>query len=409
MTIHHALNNVACKNATAGGRKIKKLHDGGGLYLWVYANGCKYWRLRYKMRDKEKSMSLGVYPQVGLKEAREEADKQRKKIKDGIDPSIARKIEKQQHDDDARNSFEAVAMEWHSKQTNIWSEKYAGDVLCRLKKNVFPYLGNVPIREITARQLLNTIHIIEQRGSYDQAHRVSQVCSQVFLYGIQTDRCLNNPAADLKGGLTPHKKENYKAVTQEELPKLIKDIANYHKIGNKQTQLALQLMTLTFVRTSELIGAPWSEFDLENAIWIVPAERMKMESEHVVPLCTQALDIIKELKQIAGNSHYLLPGRNPNKPLSNNTLLSALYRMNYKGKMTGHGFRHVASTAFNEVGFRADAIERQLSHCERNSVRGAYNKAEYFPERKEMMQWWGDYIEGLLKGADVVPLFKKAN
>ncbi|GJL73968.1 MAG: integrase [Nitrosomonas sp.] len=352
---------------------------------------------------------MGVYPDVTLSEARERAKAERKKVEDYIDPSIERKAAKQKAKQAAENSFEAIAREWYSKQIHTWVASHAKDVMRRLEGNVFPYIGVHPISKIEAPELLNMIRIIENRGSYDLAHRVLQVCGQVFRYGVVTGRCSRDPAADLKGALTPHKKKNQAAVSPEELPELLRAISIYESIGDRQTQLALQLLALTFVRTNELIGAVWTEFDLENALWIVPAERMKMRNEHVVPLSSQALKIITELKAIAGNSRYLLPGRNPNKPISNNTLLFALYRLGYKGKMTGHGFRAVASTVLNESGFNPDAIERQLAHCESNEVRGgAYNRAKYLPERVKMMAWWSDYLEGLEKGASVVPLFKKS-
>ncbi len=397
------------RNAKSEGKKITKLYDGNGLFLWVYEDGRKYWRLRYRIHGKEKSISLGVYPDVSLSEAREKAKLERKKVEDHIDPSTDRKVIKQRAKQAAENSFEAVSREWYAKQIHTWVHSHAKDVKRRLEGNVFPYIGMHPISKIEAPELLNMIHIIENRGSYDLAHRVLQVCGQVFRYGVTTGRCSRNPAADLKGALTPHKKKNQAAVKPEELPELLRAIATYETTGNRQTQLALQLLTLTFVRTNELIGALWAEFDLDNALWIVPAERMKMRSEHVVPLTSRALEIINELKTIAGNSRYLLPGRNPNKPISNNTLLFALYRLGYKGKMTGHGFRAVASTILNESGFNPDAIERQLAHCERNEIRGAYNRAQYMPERIKMLQWWNDYIQGLENGASVVPLFKKSS
>ena len=397
------------RNAKSEGKKITKLYDGNGLFLWVYEDGRKYWRLRYRIHGKEKSISLGVYPDVSLSEAREKAKLERKKVDDHIDPSIDRKVTKQRAKQAAENSFEAVSREWYAKQIHTWVHSHAKDVKRRLEGNVFPYIGMHPISKIEAPELLNMIRIIENRGSYDLAHRVLQVCGQVFRYGVVTGRCSRDPAADLKGALTPHKKKNQAAVKPEELPELLRAIATYETTGNRQTQLALQLLTLTFVRTNELIGALWTEFDLDNALWIVPAERMKMRSEHVVPLTSRALEIITELKTIAGNSRYLLPGRNPNKPISNNTLLFALYRLGYKGKMTGHGFRAVASTILNESGFNPDAIERQLAHCERNEIRGAYNRAQYMPERIKMLQWWNDYIQGLENGASVVPLFKKSS
>lgn len=409
MALKELLTDLACKNATSESSKIRKLHDGQGLYLWVYEDGRKYWRLRYKIHDKEKSLSLGVYPVVGLKQARQLAQAERAKLKSNIDPSIDRQINKQKAKESAVNSFETIALEWYRKQIHTWVKSHSKDVLRRLECNVFPYIGAYPINTIEAPQLLNMIHIIEHRGSYDMSHRVLGVCGQVFRYGISTGRCTRNPAADLRGALTPHKKKNQAAVKPEELPDLLCAIAAYENVGDRQTQLALQLLALTFVRTNELIGALWTEFDLSNMLWIIPCERMKMRNEHVVPLSRQALSILNELKTIAGDSCYLLPGRNPNKPISNNTLLFALYRLGYKGKMTGHGFRAVASTTLNESGlFSPDAIERQLAHGERNEVRGAYNRAEYLPERIKIMTWWGDYLERLEKGAEVIPLFSKS-
>lgn len=410
MAIKELLTDRACKNATVEGTKIRKLHDGQGLYLWIYEDGRKYWRLRYKIHNNEKSLSLGVYPVVGLKQARQLAQAERAKLMNNIDPSIDRQINKQKAKEAAENSFKAVAVEWCAKRCNKWTKDHSSRVSRRLEVDVFPYIGMYPISTIEAPQLLNMIRIIEQRGSYDLAHRVLGVCGQVFRYGISTGRCTRDPSGDLRGALTPHKKKNQAAVKPEELPELLRAIATYERIGDRQTQLALQLLALTFVRTNELIGALWEEFDLTNALWIVPATRMKMKNEHVVPLTHQSLNILAELKSIAGDSRYLLPGRNPNKPISNNTLLFALYRLGYKGKMTGHGFRAVASTALNESGlFSPDAIERQLAHGERNEVRGAYNRAEYLPERKRMMIWWSNHIEALEKGAEVIPLFGKTS
>ncbi|MEI2767435.1 MAG: integrase arm-type DNA-binding domain-containing protein [Nitrosomonas sp.] len=403
--------DVRYRNATSDGKKLSKLYDGQGLFLWVYEDGRKYWRLRYRLHGKEKLLSLGVYPDVSLSLARERAKIERDKIKNNVDPSIDRQINKQKAKETAANSFEVVAREWYTKQTHTWSISHSKDVLRRLEGNVFPYIGMYPISQIDAPQLLNMIRIIEQRGSYDLAHRVLGVCGQVFRYGVATGRCNRDPAVDLRGALTPHKKENQAAVKPEELPELLRAIATYENIGNRQTQLALQLMTLTFLRTNELIGALWTEFDLDNALWIVPAARMKIKNQgdHVVILTPQVLTILNELKTISGNSRYLLPGRNSNKPICNNTLLFALYRLGYKGKMTGHGFRTVASTAMNESGlFNPDAIERQLAHREKNQVRAAYNRAEYLLERKRMMIWWSNHIDTLANGADVIPLFGKS-
>ena len=263
----------------------------------------------------------------------------------------------------------------------------------------------MPIAHITAPALLAAVRKIEARGAHDLAHRVLQVSGQVFRYGIATGRCDRDPSRDLRGALTPHKARNQAAVKLDEVPKLLRDINSYDKIGDRQTAHALRLLALTFVRTGELIGADWAEFNLEghHPVWIVPAERMKMRTEHVVPLSRQAVAVLKELKLLAGDSRYVLPGRNRDKPISNNTLLFALYRLGYKRRMTGHGFRAIASTLLNETGFRADVIERQLAHCERNDVRGAYNRAEYLPEREKMMQRYADMLDAYARGAKVVP------
>jgi len=402
------LSAAECKNATSNGASVRKLHDGDGLYLWVYLDGRKYWRMRYWQADKEKSLSLGVYPKVTLSDARKKRDELRKQLQADLDPSAERKATNLRKRLANVNSFEAVALEWYNKQLHTWVEHHASDVKRRLESNIFPTLGKRPIDQINALELLEAIRKIEARGAYDLAHRVLQVCGQVFRYGIATGRCTRNLSTDLRGALTPHVKKHQSAVRPEELPELLRAIAKYDETGDKQTRLALQLLAQTFVRTNELIGAEWTEFDLDNALWIIPAGRMKMKTEHVVPLARQALAILSELKEISGGSRFVFPGRNRDKPISNNTMLFALYRMGYKGKMTGHGFRAVASTILNETGFKPDVIERQLAHCERNEVRGAYNRAEYLPERKRMMQHWADYLGSIEAGAKVVPLHGQA-
>jgi integrase len=398
------LSAAECKNANSNGASVRKLSDGDGLYLWVYLDGRKYWRMRYWQVGKEKSLSLGVYPKVSLSDARKKRGEVRKQLQDDLDPSAERKAANLRKKLAAENSFEAVAREWHGKQLHIWVPHHASDVKRRLENNIFPTIGKRPIDQIEAPELLQTVRKIEARGAYDLAHRVLQVCGQVFRYGIATGRCTRNLSTDLRGALTPHKKQHQAAVRPEELPELLRVIAKYDETGDKQTRLALQLLTQTFVRTNELIGAEWAEFDLSNAFWIIPAGRMKMKAEHVVPLSKQAVFILTELKNISGSSRFVFPGRNRDKPISNNTMLFALYRLGYKGKMTGHGFRAVASTILNEAGFNPDVIERQLAHCERNEVRGAYNRAEYLPERKRMMQYWAEYLESVEAGGKVIPL-----
>lgn len=385
-----------------------KLADGEGMYLEVMPNGSKYWRLKYRFAGKEKRLALGVYPKMPLAVARSERDKAKAFLKEGKDPSeeMSKRAIKAVNMARADNSFEAVAREWFGKREHVWVKHHTDDVRRRLEVNIFPDLGRLPVAEIEAPILLATIRKIEQRGSYDLAHRVLAVCGQVFRYGIATGRCSREVSADLRGALTPHKKQHQPAIKPEELPELLKAIENYQ--GDRQTQLALQLLAQTFVRTNELIGAEWAEFDLDAGLWIIPAARMKMKSEHVVPLAHQSIAILAQLKVISAGSRFVFPGRNRDKPISNNTLLFALYRLGYKGKMTGHGFRSVASTALNEMGFRSDVIERQLAHCERNEVRGAYNRAEYIKERKAMMQTWADHLTALAAGVKVVPFNRAA-
>ena len=402
------LTDAKCRTSTSEGVGIRKLFDGDGLYLWVYADGRKYWRLRYRFDGKEKSLSLGVYPDVGLKEARTRRDVERKRLDNKLDPAVERQAEKRRKRLAAENSFEAVAREWFEKQVHTWVSHHAADVRRRLETNLFPFIGARPIAEIDAPELLDAVRKIEARGAHDLAHRVLQVSGQVFRYGIATGRCARNPVPDLRGALKPHVKKNQAAVRPEELPELLRKIATYDQNGDRQTQLALQLLALTFVRTSELIGAQWTEFDVDAALWVIPAARMKMDAEHVVPLSRQAIVILDELRTLAGGSRFVFPGRNRDKSISNNTMLFALYRLGYKGKMTGHGFRAVASTILNEQGWRPDVIERQLAHQERNEVRGAYNRAEYLPERTKMMQAWADYLEVIASGAKVIPFGQAA-
>lgn len=396
------LTDLDCKNATSGQASIRKLPDGGGLYLWVSADGRKYWRLRYWIAGKEKTLSLGVYPVVTLKEARGKRDSERRRLESGLDPSAERKASRHRQRVAAANSFEAVAREWYQKQLHTWVSSHADDVLRRLEINLFPDLGRRPIAEIEAPELLACIGKIEKRGAYDLAHRVLQVSGQIFRYGIASGFCKRDLSSDLRGALTPHKPKHQASVRPEELPALLRAIDAYEAIGDRQTRLALQLLTLTFVRTGELIGAEWQEVDLDGGLWVIPAARMKMKTEHIVPLSSQAIAILNELKTLAGVSRFVFPGRNRDKPMSNNTMLFALYRLGYKGRMTGHGFRSVASTILNEQGYNRDVIERQLAHCERDEVRGAYNRAEYLPQRRIMIQEWADHLDKLRAGADVI-------
>lgn len=398
------LTDAKCKNATSEGKAIRKLPDRDGLYLWVFADGRKYWRLRYWVAGKEKSLSLGVYPSVGLKAARTKLDAERAHIDNSLDPSTERKADKLRAKVASANSFQAVADEWYKKKAQIWVAHHSLDVRRRLDKNIYPHLGYRPISEINALELLSVVRKIEDRGAHDLSHRVLSVCGQIFRYGVVTGRCTSDLSKDLRGALTPHKKTKQAAVRPEEFPALLRAIAGYGGIGDKQTQLALQLLAVTFVRTNELIGAEWGEFNFDGAMWTIPASRMKMKQEHLVPLSRQAIQLLEQLKTTCGGSRFVFPGRNRDKPVSNNTMLFALYRLGYKGKMTGHGFRAVASTILNEQGFRADVIERQLAYSERDEVRAAYNRAEYLAERKKMMQHWSNYVESVQSCGQVISI-----
>lgn len=401
------LNAAVIRNAKPGEKPVR-LYDSGGLYLEIAPAGGRWWRFAYRFGGKRKLLSLGVFQDVPLAVARERRDAARRLLSDGKDPSMQRKTEKREVAGRVANSFEAVAREWYQKQVHTWVPSHASDVLRRLESNLFPEIGAMPIAELTAPILLAALRNVEHRGAHDLAHRMLQVSGQVFRYGIATGRCERDLSRDLRGALAPHKGKHQAATTPEELPGLLRAIDDYAELGDRLTSLALRLLALTFVRTGELIGALWEEFDLESAVWIIPAIRMKMKTEHVVPLSRQAVEILRDVRAIGGGSRYVFPGRNPDKPISNNTMLFALYRLGYKGRMTGHGFRSVASTMLNEAGFRGDVIERQLAHRERNEIRGAYNRAEYLTERRAMVQQWADMLDALAQGAKVIPLQRRA-
>ena len=388
------LNVPQIKNAKPA-VKPYKLADGGGLYLLINSNGSKYWRLKYRYGGKEKVLALGVYPDVSLALARDERQEAKKHLRDFVDPSKVRKQRKQATISKTVNSFEAVAQEWWQKQVGRWSLDHGTKVWRSLESDVLPYLGHRPISEITTDEVLAAVRRVEKRQAFDLAGRILQRCSSVFRYAIQTKRTSNNPTADCAGALETRKRQHRLALKKSELPAFLKELKNYG--GHPVTRLALTLLTITFVRSGELRFATWDEFDLNNKMWRIPAERMKMGTEHLVPLCRQAIAVLADLKQYTGDDKYLFTGeRSKLNPISNNTMIYAMYRLGYKSRATPHGFRTSASSILNEEGFNRDAIERQLSHMERNQVRGAYTQhAEYLKERTTMMDWWGNYIEQL--------------
>lgn len=377
--------------------KPYKISDERGLYVEVRPNGGKWWRLRYRYAGKQKLLALGTYPDVTLKEARQKRDKARQLLTDGIDPSAHKKQQKREAKIAAANSFESVAREFIARQANVWTAKYAAGQLRRVELDLFPLIGTRPIAEIDPPELLDALRRIEARGSLDMAARMRQTAGQVFRYGIACGLCKRDPSADLRGALTPHKTKHMAAVKPEEFPELLRRIDDYD--GDLVTRLALQFLALTFVRTSDLIGATWEEFDTDQALWIIPAKRLKMKDgcDHMVPLARQALDVLARLRQLNGHSEYVFTSpRTPKKPISNNTVLYALYRLGYHSRMTGHGFRSLASSILNESGlWPPDVIERQLAHYERNRVRAAYNRAEFLTQRREMMHWYADHLDEL--------------
>ena len=400
------LTNPACINATCpDDKRHARYPDGQGLYLEVLPNGGKYWRLKYRFAGKEKRLALGVFPAVSLAKARKERTAAREQLDKGIDPSAAKQDRKLAQRLAIGTEFEAVARAWFSHWSGPRSERHSTYVLRRLEADVFPAIGHKPIGDVTAPQLLAMAKKIESRGALDIAKRALQTCGQVFRYAVAHGIIERNPAAEVKpsDALKPRKKQNYARLDARELPELLRKIEGYD--GTPYTRFALKLMALTFVRTSELIAAPWTEFDLEAAEWRIPTERMKMRTPHIVPLSAQAVEVLKSLHELRGGSGLLFPGeRDHEKPMSNNTLLFALYRMGYRGRMTGHGFRGIASTVLHEQGFRHDVIELQLAHGERDDVSAAYNHATYLPQRRKLMQAWADHLDALRKGAKVLPL-----
>lgn len=373
------LSDTAIRN-TKTKDKPYKLADEKGLYLLVNQAG-KYWRFDYRFDGKRKTLALGVYPDVSLKGARDKRDEARRQVAAGIDPGAQRKATKTA----TAETFEAIAREWFAKVSPTWTRGHADHVITRLEQNIFPWLGMRPIRDITAPELLTALRRTEERGASETARRLRQTCGQVFAYGIATGRNDRNPATDLRGALPPaSKKKHHASITEPKaIGALLRAIEGYQ--GGFITKSALKLAPLVFVRPGELRGAEWSEFNLKAAEWRIPAERMKMREQHIVPLSRQAMAILREFHPLTGTGRYLFPEeRTRERPMSNNTVLAALRRMGYaKDEMTGHGFRSMASTLLNEQGWHRDAIERQLAHSERDAVRAAYNYAEQLTRAAE--------------------------
>ncbi len=402
------LTDTAIKQAKYTGKPSKKA-DGKGMYLLV-ATTAKYWRMDYRFDGKRKTLALGVYPDVSLAEARNRRDNARKLLaaEPPQDPSEKRQVEKAQKQANKNNTFQVWAGKWWNHWHQDKSPRHADYVKRRLDADIYPCIGNLPINEVEAYEVVETIKSIAERGALDIAKRAHQTIGQVFRYAIahgKESKVKRNPASDIKPSdiIQSRAKKNYARVELKELPQLLRalDASNSQAL----TRLAVKFIGLTFVRTSELIGARWDEFDLEEKQWRIPAERMKMKDPHIVPLSRQALQVMEQLQHISSHRELVFPNQNgKNKPMSNNTILKALELAGYKGRMTGHGFRGLASTALHEHGFDHQHIELQLAHQERNQVSAAYNHALYLKQRTAMMQHWADYLDQMKAGAKVISI-----
>jgi integrase len=401
------LSETKLRNTRPQGAEYK-LFDGGGLYLLVTPSGGKLWNLKYRFDGKEKKLSFGPYPEVSLVDARTKRDEARRQIVNGIDPGAVKKAMKQAETAEAE-TFEVIAREWHAKFTPTWDQKHAEVIMARMKRDLFPWIGARPINEIKAPELLTVLRRVESRGALESAHRIRTVAGQVFRYAVSTGRAERDCSGDLRGALPQAAERHHAAVTDpKEVAPLLRDIDGY--MGHFVVKCALRLAPLFFARPGELRHAEWAEIDLDGAAWNIPAHKMKTKQAHIVPLCSQAIEILTELKPLTGASKYVFPsGRSFTRPMSENAILAALRRLGYdKDTMTGHGFRAMARTILDEVlQVRPDYIEHQLAHAVRDPNGRAYNRTAYLPERREMMQLWADYLDGLKHGAQVLPLPKR--
>lgn len=399
---------------------LYRVADAGGLCVEVTPTGSKLWRYRYRYAGKAKMLSLGAWPDVGLAEARERRNEARKLLNQGSDPSAVRQSEKRRAQQAANNTFKAVALEWIEVKAHEWTKLQHDKELARLENHAFPWIGRMPIAEVGVAEVRPLLSRLAKRGALDQAHRLRQQLSRVFRFAVATERASRDPAHDLRDVLPARRQKNFATITDpEKVGELLRAIDGFE--GTFTVGCALRLSPLVFVRPGELRGAEWDEIDLEHPdgpVWVIPASRRKLRKAdkenphtppHVVPLSSQAVAVLRELQPLTGYRRFVFPGaRNLARPMSENTINAALRRMGYdRDAMTGHGFRHMASTLLNELGFNKDAIERQLSHKE-PGVAGVYNKAEHLPERRKMMQAWADYLDSLRDDSGkVVPIKRK--
>lgn len=392
------LNNIICEKAGQKAKetgRVLKFADGQGLYLLAKPSGTRCWRLKYRFAGKEKLLALGVYPEVSLKEAREKREWARKLLADNQDPSQIKRERKLQAYTEAENTFEKLAREWFEQQRVILTKKHVDALIARFERDVFPHIGAMPLSAIKPTYILEVCRKVEDRKAYDVARRIKQSCGQIFRYGIASGRVDRDPTQDIKDALRPYKLEHYPTLDIREVPEFIRALDRNEARLFPDTRLAMKLLMLTFVRTSELINAPWSEIDLDEATWIIPASRMKMRRDHIVPLSRQVIEILRELKERNGHREWVFPNHfRPRKPMCNATIVRALMRMGYKGRMTGHGFRALAMTAIKEkLGYRHEVIDRQLAHAQTSKIIAAYDRAQFLDDRRRMMQEWADYLD----------------
>lgn len=396
------LTDIAVRSAKPAEKPIK-LFDERGLFLLISPAGGKWWRLKYRFGGKEKLLSLGTYPDVGLKDARAKRDEARKLLADGVDPGENRKAQKIATQNRAANSFEVVTREWYGKHAPNWADHHGSRIIRRFERDIFPWLGGRPIAEITPPELLAVVRRIEERGAVETAHRALANCGQVFRYAVATGRAERDPSGDLKGALPPVKAAHFAAVTDpKDVGRLLRTLDSYQ--GTLTVASALRLAPLVFVRPGELRAAEWNQVDLDAAEWRYTVS--KTGTQHIVPLASQAVAILKELQALTGNGRFVFPGARMNgRPMSDNAILAAMRSLCIpKDEMSGHGFRAMARTILDEVlGVRPELIEHQLAHAVKDPNGRAYNRTAHLPERRKMMQQWADYLDKLRAGADVIP------
>lgn len=395
------LTELQCKNAKPK-EKPYLLTDGRGLYLQVEPTGAKYWRFKYRYLGKQKRMAFGVYPEVSIAKAREKLQAARELLLDDQDPAEHKKAARRQLIAETEATFAKVADLWYQHKKTRIVEKHAKATWQRIEANLIKSyepkaaLGAIPISKITAADIIRALKVVESRGVYDLARRLKQNCGEIFEFALVNGLVSANPAAFKSDNfLSKYEKGHLAAIEPDRIPDLLRDIQQNKARMYRPTAIALELMMLTFVRTTELIEARWAEIEWERKEWLIPAERMKMRRPHVVPLCTHALALLRELQTFTGNREHLFPNRNdPQRAMSNNTILQALYSMGYKRDMTGHGFRALAMTTIKEkLGYRHEVIDLQLAHAKKDKIQAAYDRTTFIEERHVMMQAWGDYLE----------------